>query len=268
MRGSSRSFCSRHKLLQIVDGGDLVMFEKQRDALRTEALDFQELQRGRRELPSSTSRRSQVPWSSISASTTARPLPMPGMSVTLRSGFLRISATARDSLRWRWRRCDSCGCGRSLRPRSPSGRRFPRGCWRSLCSPSDDYFSYCGAGSCLRGLASFARPRRLRSSPPSFARPRRLRSSPPSFARPRRLLVPAGFARPRRLRSSPPASLVPAELRSSWTGREACPTGPLPLLSCALRPGCPSAHSCLHGKHIRRSDQASLETDTQRSTAG
>ena len=79
--------------LQFVDGADVEVLEDQRDALGAEALDLEELERAGREfLPAAgrAARRSRV--RRFRPAPAASPLPMPGMSVTLRSGSRRISA--------------------------------------------------------------------------------------------------------------------------------------------------------------------------------
>ena len=50
MRGSTRSFCSRHSRSSSSMVPTLIVLEQQGDALRPEALDLEELERGRREL--------------------------------------------------------------------------------------------------------------------------------------------------------------------------------------------------------------------------
>ena len=79
--------------LQFVDGADVEVLEDQRDALGPEPLDLEELERGRRKFrqqhvaPLAGAALQRSPPDNA-----ASPLPIPGMSVTLRSGSRRISA--------------------------------------------------------------------------------------------------------------------------------------------------------------------------------
>ena len=124
--------------LQFVDGADVEVLEDERDALGAEALDLQELERGGREfLRAAASRRSQEPRSAISASTCGQAFADAGNVGDLALGVAQdVDDALRDSLRRRWRRCDSCGCGSRPRRRSPSDRRSPRAGARFPCSPN------------------------------------------------------------------------------------------------------------------------------------
>ena len=74
--------------LQVVDGGDFVVLVEQRDAFGAEALDLAAARAAWAEIAASSEiALFEDPRLPISSSTAAMPLPMPGISVTLRSGF-------------------------------------------------------------------------------------------------------------------------------------------------------------------------------------
>ena len=69
------------------------MLVDQRDALGAEALDLEQLQQRGRELREQRIALFKRSALGSSSSTLARPLPTPGISVTLRSGLARMSST-------------------------------------------------------------------------------------------------------------------------------------------------------------------------------
>ena len=198
---------------QLVDGADAVVLEDERDALRPEPLDFEELERAGRELLRAArraARRSRC--STISRQHRRQALADAGNIGDLAR---RIAQDIGDALGMAFD-----GRGAVAVAADAEGilagdlhqiGRLPQHARDFLVLHPMTILAIVGRARAYAGSraslvpAGFARPRRASLVPAGFARPRRASLVPAGFARPRRLrrprqasLVPAGFARPRR----------------------------------------------------------------------